>query len=394
MSRKQLLALFVCSLASWTLGNGLFPLLPVYATELGAESAQVGFYLALAFVALTAGTLSAGWLSDRLRRRKALLIATGLVNVPAYWLMSRVSTAEQLAALVPVSWFLGGMTLALINALAGLFAESTQRGRVFGLLGVTTGLGAVIGGLAAGLIADRWGFPTLFVALAAAASLVPLTASLLDDKPAARRAKAAVGAWRAMPGAGFYPLLAAGVAAGAALYVGRLGTSLTMHQLGFVSAAISSTTAVGGLVALPLPLLLGWLSDRLGRKWLLTGSYLAGVVGLWLLSGSESPWQFWSVASLLSVMSFATSSVGSALVTDLVPRESLGSGLSAFNATGWVGGTIGFAVTGYAIQNFGLALTCAAGAIALLMAIAALASARRTARETESTKVATAGCAT
>ena len=39
MSKKQILALFVCSLVPWTVGNGLVPLLPVYATQLGADPA-------------------------------------------------------------------------------------------------------------------------------------------------------------------------------------------------------------------------------------------------------------------------------------------------------------------------------------------------------------------
>ena len=41
MSRKQLFALFLCSLVIWTTGSGLIPLLPVYATQMGAAPAVV-----------------------------------------------------------------------------------------------------------------------------------------------------------------------------------------------------------------------------------------------------------------------------------------------------------------------------------------------------------------
>ena len=58
MSRKQLWVLFVCSLIHWTVGNGLLPLLPVYATHLGADQAAVGYYLSFVYVALLAGTVS------------------------------------------------------------------------------------------------------------------------------------------------------------------------------------------------------------------------------------------------------------------------------------------------------------------------------------------------
>ena len=83
MSRKQLFALFLCSLVIWTTGSGLIPLLPVYATQIGAAPAVVGYYLSFTYLASAIGTVAAGWLSDRLQRRKTLTIMCGMVSVPA-----------------------------------------------------------------------------------------------------------------------------------------------------------------------------------------------------------------------------------------------------------------------------------------------------------------------
>ena len=79
MSRKQLVTLFACSMASWAVGSGLMPLSPVYALKLGASQAAAGYYLSFAFAMLAAGNFFAGWLSDRLQRRKLLLIVSGVV---------------------------------------------------------------------------------------------------------------------------------------------------------------------------------------------------------------------------------------------------------------------------------------------------------------------------
>ena len=62
ISRKQLFALFGCSLVSWTIVQGTMALLPVYAIRLGADPASIGSFLSLAFLAVTLGTLAAGWL--------------------------------------------------------------------------------------------------------------------------------------------------------------------------------------------------------------------------------------------------------------------------------------------------------------------------------------------
>jgi MFS family permease len=64
--------------------------------------------------------------------------------------------------------------------------------------------------------------------------------------------------------------------------------------------------------------------------------------------------------------------IGSAVVTDLVPQESLGRGLSLFSAMGWVGGIVGYASTGYAIQNVGLMPTLVVAVLVSLVAVALL----------------------
>ena len=87
MTKKQLLALFSCSLVGWTILLSILNLLPVYAVQLGADEALAGNLLALAFAALTAGTLLAGWLSDKFQRRKSMLSWLGcpMSLLPGSW---------------------------------------------------------------------------------------------------------------------------------------------------------------------------------------------------------------------------------------------------------------------------------------------------------------------
>jgi len=151
-----------------------------------------------------------------------------------------------------------------------------------------------------------------------------------------------------------------------------MGRSLAMNDLGFAAAAISSAGAIGGATTLPLPPLIGWLSDRVGRKQFLALCYLAGTAGLLVLVASVSLWHFWVATLLLSVLWSVNIGVGSALATDLVPRESVGRGISLFNATTWVGGIIGCASMGYAFQNLGMITTFIAGALLPLIAIVLL----------------------
>ena len=71
------------------------------------------------------------------------------------------------------------------------------------------------------------------------------------------------------------------------------------------------------------------------------------------------------------------------MVTDLVPERSLGKGMSLFTATTWVGGIVGFAGTGYAVQHLGKTSTFVMGAFMPLLAIVLLIPIRQAGRESK-----------
>ena len=60
---------------------------------------------------------------------------------------------------------------------------------------------------------------------------------------------------------------------------------------------------------------------------------------------------------LQSLSAALTGPVGSALATDLLPTQSLGKGLGLYNAGASIGGTLGFALGGFALKSLGLTST-------------------------------------
>lgn len=384
MRKKQFLALFLCNLTPFIVGAGALPLLPIYAADLGAPPVITGYYLAFAYLALTAGTLSAGWLSERFGRRRAWLALAGVVGVPVTWAVGRATNLWALSALTAGLWFLGGVGLTLTSILAGLSAGPGERGKVFGFLSLAGGLGNLIGGLITGPLVDRWGFPTMFAVLGAVMSLWVVAAFIVEDKEGAARGPdrrgARVAAGRAALGKPFYLLFAASLTISAGGFVNTLGRSLSMNALGLAASAISFAAAIGSAVALPLPLLVGRLSDRVGRARLMIACYLASAASTALLALSSSLWQFWLSAALGMLASSTGSALGQALATDLVPQKSMGRALSTYGTTGWIGAVIGFASTGHAVQRWGLAPTLMASTALPLIAIVLLSALRQAGR--------------
>jgi len=374
MSNKQLAALFLCSLVPWTAGNGLVPLLPLYAIKLGASSAVAGYYMSFSYIAIALGALSAGWVSDKFRQRKLPLIIAGIIGIPAAWLMGQVNSIWALAILTAVLWFCGGLGLALIGILTGLTAGEHERGKIFGILALTGGLGAVIGGLGTGWLVDGWGFTVMLNALAVFLVLWPASALLIEDSEIVRRHTQDLPEQKqAGLGRSFYLLFTANILSSVTGFFVVLIRSFAMNNLGFNSFEIASTGVVGGLIAMPLPILMGWLSDRTGRKAFLYVGYLIGFTALIVLAFSKALWHFWFVFVLQGIATQNGGTIGNAVVTDLLPKEALGKGMALFGATGWIGGVIGFAVAGYALQNLGFTPTFVIGGCLVLVAVGLLA---------------------
>ncbi len=370
IGRRQLASLFLGNLAVWSVGNGLLPLLPVYAVKLGADPAMAGLYLALSYLAIALGATAAGWVSASRFRRRLPLIVTGLASLPLPWLMGQAGSVGALTVLTALLWFCGGLGLALMGILAGLSAGEGERGKVFGILALTSGLGALIGNLGVGWLVREWGYTAMFSALPVLMLLWPVAALYLEEKEDTR-APSVGGA--SVPLRREYVLLCAAstLVSVAGFFILRL-RSFQMSDLGFGPLEISSTGAIGGLISMPLPFVMGWLSDRSSRKPLLVLAYLSNVGALILLPLSYALWNFWLVVVLQGVASGSSSSIGNAWVTDLLPRESLGKGLALFGATVWIGGIVGFALAGSLVQSLGSGFASVVGACLALAAVGLL----------------------
>lgn len=379
MNKRHLAVLFMCNYAPFVVGGGALPLLPLYATELGAPPIVAGYYLAVAYLALAIGTLTAGWMSDRIQHRRALLGLVGLVGVPITWWMGQVDRVWALMTLTAIVWWIGGFGMTLTRIVAGLTAPGDARGRVYGLLSLAAGLGSLTGGLLTGPIADRWGYSTMFGVLALFLSLWPIGALLLGRRAdVSTRPDHTTVRTHPQLGRSYRMLFSASLVTAVAGFVSTLGRSLHMSALGLTATAISNTAAIGSAASLPLPLVIGSWSDRVGRTRFLLLGYVASAVGIVLLAPSTSLWHFWVAVILSTVASTTLSAVGPALVTDLVPREALGRGMSLYSMTSWIGAVIGFASTGHAIQRLGMLPMLIIAGMLPLISIALLMPVHRT----------------
>jgi MFS family permease len=355
IKNKQLLYLFLCSFAILFIGFGLFPLLPLYASLYGAGPILIGIYLAITYIAISIGSILASRLSDRLPR-KILFSIAGMLGIPALILLGQAKSLWQVIVLTGIIWFSGGVGLSIANVLTSLHTTSSTRGKAFGLTSLASPLGATIGGVVVGQLVQWRGYPSMFAVLAIVWAMWPVLAIWkIEGKPTSLSANSPPpgAASTQQPGTVFLLLLVTVLLASMTVSVVRLGLSMSMEAGQFSPSDISTANAIAGLVTIPLTLLFGVLSDKLGRKIFLTLAYLAAAASAIMLIAAHHLWQFWMVSSLVLVSRSVISSMSPAYATDLLNRKSLGRSLPLVSTMNWASGVLGFAGSGYVMDLFG-----------------------------------------
>jgi MFS family permease len=356
-NNKQLFFLFWGSFTIVVAGNGLFPVLPLYAAQFGATRTEVGLYLTIMYIAITLGSFVPGWLTSKMPPRW-LFVAAGTLGIPCLVLMGQVWTLWQLVGLTAVVWFCGGVGLALIAVFTGMVANKDRRGKSFSLLSLTSPLGALVGGAMVAWLLSRYGYATLFWVYGAIWLALPLIGfwALPRQQTSVARVTGSqqLQAEGAPLGQTFYLLTLIALLAATAMNVGRFGTTVSMQLLAFSPGAVASTATVSGLVAIPVTFYIGALSDRLGRKRILALGYSLSAVGVLLLITAVHLWHFWLAAALILVSRSVSDAVSAALATDLLEPAALSKGLPLLNGLTRAGGIISFVGAGVAMDSLGV----------------------------------------
>ena len=132
----------------------IIPLLPFYATKLGASNTIVGVLIAAFSIAQLASAPLWGKFSDRYGRRPALLVGL-LISAVAYVIFAYAATLW-LLLLSRIVQGLGGGTIGVVQAYVADASAEKDRAKGLGWLSAATSLGAVVGP-AIGSVLIHWG---------------------------------------------------------------------------------------------------------------------------------------------------------------------------------------------------------------------------------------------
>lgn len=139
---------------------------------------------------------------------------------------------------------------------------------------------------------------------------------------------------------------------------------VNLFALIYLTRVIGVDAATAGLMygalivfSVPMPLLAGWLSDRVGRKPAIIAAYLGGTVGfaVFLAAGSSLP-GLWLGIVLMGLFSFAESPQLQALLADIAPPATRDASYAMYFTMAFGIGSLWTAVYGLVIDGLGEAV--------------------------------------
>ncbi|MEW6599535.1 MAG: MFS transporter, partial [Nitrospirota bacterium] len=355
------------------------PVLPLFASHLGAGPSGVGIVAAISAFTGIIASIPAGVLSDKLGRRR-MLVFSAIVFSTAPFLYLMVTDIWQLAA---VRFYHGFATAIFIPVAMALVADlfHKDRGERIGWFSTATLAGRfaapAIGGGIIGFMVYNPGlsYKVVYMVCGAAGIAALVLALKIPDfsgvKKTERDWKETFRSFRTVISSKGI-IITSSVEAAILFAYGAFETflplysinaGLTAYEVGiFISAQVIT-------LALAKPFM-GRFSDRHGRKPQITIGALTGAVCIWGIQYFNSFVPLLALSILFGFSLSVVTSATSALIADLSSRESHGSAMGILGSIMDIGHTTGPIVSGIAASLYGLGRAFAAAA--LLLAVAAV----------------------
>ena len=317
----------------------IYPLLPAFLTvTLGASASFVGAIEGAAESTPSLLKLASGWWSDRVQRRKPLVVAGYTIASVMRPLVAVAQSAAQVLV-IRVSDRVGkGLRKSPRDALIADSVDPSIRGRAFGFNRTGDHTGGVLGPLIAFALVQWLKMPLRTVfwwAILPGALAVATVLFGVKEVPRHSTARSRGSATLAIGqplGGRFWAVLAV-------ILVFTLGNStdafllLRAKQLGVPVALAPILWACLHVVKSASSVPGGALSDRIGRKPLLVSGWLLYALVYFAFGRASAAWHAWALFGVYGIFFGLTEGTERALVADMVPADKRGTAFGWYNLT-------------------------------------------------------------
>jgi len=369
-SRRSVVALGWVSFLTDVSSEMIYPLLPAFLTKtLGAGPAAVGLIEGVAEATASLAKVGSGVWSDRVRRRKPLVVLGYAVAAIARPLVAFANAWTQVLAIRFTDRVGKGIRTSPRDALVADLVPRERRGRAFGLQRAMDNAGGFVGPLVAAfllkiaLVDERRVF--LLAAVPAIAAVVLLLLAVPDvprrtPEPlptGGTKAPLPRSFWMVVLIFGFFTLANS---TDAFVLVRAQQAGVQTWQLPLFWAFFPGVQAATGVPG-------GALADRLGRVPAIALGWFVYALAYTGLAFVASPLGAWGLVAFYALFYGLTEGAERALVADLVPESLRGRAYGVFHAAIGIAALPASLLFGFLWQRFGARAAFSTGAVVALV---------------------------
>lgn len=349
------------------------PILPAIREQLGMPEHLMGLLVTSYAVMLGLTAIVIGPVSDRIGRRRVMLIGT-LSMTLALFAHALVDTFTQLFIARAVAGVAGGILSGSVVSYIGDVFPSTRRGWANGWVMSGTATGQILGIPIGTLIADSISFRAPFIMFAVCMAITYAMVIRYLPQPDVRRDATPINVpmiFRKYAGLMRVPTIQSATFAFFMMFI-SVGVFVTyfptwlQSEFGVDGAFVASLFFVGGVANVLTGPRIGKLSDRIGRRKLIMIS--ATGTGLLVLSTTlfvVKAWMAYPLLFLVMMLVAMRVSPFQTLLSELVDDDRRGTLMSFSAALGQAGLGMGGAIAGFSYASYGYVSNTVIGALAI-----------------------------
>jgi MFS family permease len=334
---RNIYAFGITSFLNDTASEMAYWVLPAFLASLGAGPAQLGLIEGIAESVASFAKLFSGYLTDRIARRKPLVVAGYFVANAVKPVLAVTTAWLQVLPIRFVDRLAKGVRGAPRDVMVAESVGSNRLGSAYGLLQSMDSAGAIAGPLTALVLLTRYGARGVFWAAAIPGALCVLVAVFGIRETGKRAADGKGGPQKATPSlfAGpklsgtFYLVLAAvtlfSVGNSSDMFLvmraEQIGISVRLAPL--LGLVFNITYTLGSWPA-------GWFSDRVSRRWMAAAGYLIFACVYFVFGRAPSVLAIWLSMAIYGAYYALTQPVLKALVVEAVSQDVRGRALGIY----------------------------------------------------------------
>ena len=335
--------------------------LPAFLVSLGAGPAQLGLIEGLAESVASFAKLFSGYLTDRIDRRKPIVVAGYAVAnavkpilalATSWWHVLLIRFSDRLAK---------GVRGAPRDVMVAETVPKEQLGSAYGLIQSMDSAGAIAGPLIALALLGRYGIRSVFWAAAIPGALCVLVAvfGIVETKrpnapesvPKESHEQNAISGTAALPGAFYFVLVA--------VTVFSLGNSSDMFLV-MRAQNVGIPVALAPLLGLVFNITYtlgswpaGWFSDRFSQRWIAAAGYLIFAAVYLVFGRAPSTLAIWVSMAVYGIYYALTQPVLKSLVVQSVESSVRGKALGIYAFVTSVATLAASLITGELWKHYG-----------------------------------------